>query len=124
DDRAEDQLPRDRARGRALLQGGDGARRRADAGLGRDRQPGGRRARHRALPLHAVPPSARRSPDRASARTERTPRRVKKGATGMTVVTTSLREKREQLVRDHMETENRHEFDATLETFKHPRYEL
>jgi steroid delta-isomerase-like uncharacterized protein len=42
----------------------------------------------------------------------------------MTVVTTSLREKREQLVREHMETENRHEFDATLETFKHPRYEL
>jgi hypothetical protein len=42
----------------------------------------------------------------------------------MTMVTTSLREKREQLVRDHMETENRHEFDATLATFKHPRYEL
>ena len=42
----------------------------------------------------------------------------------MTVVTTSLREKREQLVREHMETENRHEVDATLATFKHPRYEL
>src|SRR4051812_23313425 len=42
----------------------------------------------------------------------------------MAVVTTSLREKREQLVREHMESENRHEFDTTLATFKHPRYEL
>jgi steroid delta-isomerase-like uncharacterized protein len=39
-------------------------------------------------------------------------------------VTASLREARERIVREHMETENRHEFDATLETFKHPRYEL
>jgi steroid delta-isomerase-like uncharacterized protein len=35
-----------------------------------------------------------------------------------------LRRKREELVREHMESENRHEFDATLETFDHPRYEL
>jgi steroid delta-isomerase-like uncharacterized protein len=35
-----------------------------------------------------------------------------------------LRAKREQLVREHMESENRHEFDATLATFEHPRYEL
>ena len=42
----------------------------------------------------------------------------------MTVTTTSLREKREQIVREHMDSENRHEFDATLETFAHPRYEL
>jgi len=39
-------------------------------------------------------------------------------------VTTSLRETREQVVREHMESENRHEFDKTLVTFKHPRYEL
>jgi steroid delta-isomerase-like uncharacterized protein len=39
-------------------------------------------------------------------------------------VTDSLRETREQIVREHMESENRHEFDKTLETFKHPRYEL
>jgi steroid delta-isomerase-like uncharacterized protein len=39
-------------------------------------------------------------------------------------VTDSLRETREQIVREHMESENRHEFDRTLETFKHPRYEL
>ena len=39
-------------------------------------------------------------------------------------VTTSLRETRERLVREHMESENRHEFDKTLTTFKHPRYEL
>ena len=35
-----------------------------------------------------------------------------------------LREKREALVIEHMESENRHEFDATIETFDHPRYEL
>ena len=32
--------------------------------------------------------------------------------------------KREELVREHMESENGHDFDATLETFDHPRYEL
>src|SRR4051795_11830845 len=36
----------------------------------------------------------------------------------------SLRKKREELVREHMDSENRHEFDATLDTFDHPRYEL
>jgi steroid delta-isomerase-like uncharacterized protein len=35
-----------------------------------------------------------------------------------------LRAAREQLVREHMESENRHEFDVTLDTFEHPRYEL
>ncbi len=35
-----------------------------------------------------------------------------------------LRRKRETIVREHMDSENRHEFDATLETFHHPRYEL
>ncbi len=35
-----------------------------------------------------------------------------------------LRKKREEIVREHMDSENRHEFDATLETFEHPRYEL
>lgn len=34
------------------------------------------------------------------------------------------RARREQLVIDHMETENRHEFDRTIATFSHPRYEL
>ena len=38
--------------------------------------------------------------------------------------TGSLRETRERIVREHMETENHHEFDKTLATFKHPRYEL
>jgi len=37
---------------------------------------------------------------------------------------TSMRERREAVVREHMESENRHEFEATLGTFKHPRYEL
>jgi steroid delta-isomerase-like uncharacterized protein len=35
-----------------------------------------------------------------------------------------LRERREVLVREHMESENRHDFDATMATFEHPRYEL
>jgi steroid delta-isomerase-like uncharacterized protein len=35
-----------------------------------------------------------------------------------------LRERREALVREHMESENRHDFDATIDTFSHPRYEL
>jgi hypothetical protein len=35
-----------------------------------------------------------------------------------------LRERREQLVREHMESENTHDFDVTLETFEHPRYEI
>ena len=38
--------------------------------------------------------------------------------------TDAMRKKREEIVRDHMESENRHEFDVTLETFEHPRYEL
>jgi steroid delta-isomerase-like uncharacterized protein len=36
----------------------------------------------------------------------------------------TVRKKREELVREHMESENRHEFDVTLGTFEHPRYEL
>ena len=35
-----------------------------------------------------------------------------------------MRTKREKLVIEHMESENRHEFDVTMETFDHPRYEL
>jgi steroid delta-isomerase-like uncharacterized protein len=35
-----------------------------------------------------------------------------------------LRRKREALIREHMDSENRHEFDATMATFEHPRYEL
>ena len=39
-------------------------------------------------------------------------------------ITASLRDTRDEIVREHMESENRHEFEKTLETFKHPRYEL
>jgi steroid delta-isomerase-like uncharacterized protein len=35
-----------------------------------------------------------------------------------------LRARREAIVREHMESENRHEFDVTLGTFDHPRYEI
>jgi steroid delta-isomerase-like uncharacterized protein len=35
-----------------------------------------------------------------------------------------LRARREALVREHMESENRQEFDFTLATFDHPRYEI
>jgi steroid delta-isomerase-like uncharacterized protein len=36
----------------------------------------------------------------------------------------SLRDRRESVVREHMESENRHEFEVTLGTFHHPRYEI
>ncbi|MEX2238632.1 MAG: nuclear transport factor 2 family protein [Dehalococcoidia bacterium] len=36
----------------------------------------------------------------------------------------SLRERREAVVREHMESENTQDFDVTLATFAHPRYEL
>lgn len=36
----------------------------------------------------------------------------------------NLREARERVVREHMDSENRLDFAATLATFSHPRYEL
>jgi steroid delta-isomerase-like uncharacterized protein len=39
-------------------------------------------------------------------------------------VTRDLRERRLATVREHMESENRHEFDVTMGTFDHPRYEI
>jgi steroid delta-isomerase-like uncharacterized protein len=36
----------------------------------------------------------------------------------------AVRRKREATVREHMESENRLDFDATMNTFHHPRYEL
>lgn len=35
-----------------------------------------------------------------------------------------LRAHREAVVRQHMEAENVHDFDAVIDTFSHPRYEL
>jgi steroid delta-isomerase-like uncharacterized protein len=35
-----------------------------------------------------------------------------------------LRERREAVVREHMESENEHDFDTTIGTFAHPRYEI
>lgn len=35
-----------------------------------------------------------------------------------------LRQRREAIVREHMASENRHEFDVTMDTFHHPRYEI
>jgi steroid delta-isomerase-like uncharacterized protein len=35
-----------------------------------------------------------------------------------------LRRRREAVVREHMESENVHDFDTTIGTFAHPRYEL
>jgi predicted ester cyclase len=35
-----------------------------------------------------------------------------------------LRERRVAIVREHMESENVHEFDVTMATFQHPRYEI
>jgi len=42
----------------------------------------------------------------------------------MATAANTLRDRREAVVRTHMESENRHEFDVTLGTFAHPRYEL
>lgn len=36
----------------------------------------------------------------------------------------NLRARREAVVREHMDSENRHEYDATMATFGHPRYEI
>ena len=38
--------------------------------------------------------------------------------------TPDLRARRDAVVREHMASENRQDFDATLATFAHPRYEL
>src|SRR4051794_33690448 len=35
-----------------------------------------------------------------------------------------LRAAREAVVREHMDSENRHDYDATISTFGHPRYEI
>jgi SnoaL-like polyketide cyclase len=37
---------------------------------------------------------------------------------------TSLRERRAAIVRQHVEAENRHDVEATIATFHHPRYEV
>ena len=37
---------------------------------------------------------------------------------------TKLRQRREELVRLHMESENVHDFNTTIATFTHPRYEI
>jgi steroid delta-isomerase-like uncharacterized protein len=39
-------------------------------------------------------------------------------------MSSDLRTRREAVVREHMESENRRDFEATLATFAHPRYEL
>ena len=39
-------------------------------------------------------------------------------------MTDPVRVAREAVVREHMESENRHDFDATIATFTHPHYEL
>jgi len=37
---------------------------------------------------------------------------------------TALRAHRDAIVRRHMESENGHDFDTTIATFRHPRYEI
>jgi steroid delta-isomerase-like uncharacterized protein len=39
-------------------------------------------------------------------------------------MSSTLQQHREAVVREHMASENRHDFDATIATFAHPRYEL
>lgn len=50
----------------------------------------------------------------------RAPRRGRQDAD----VADDLRDRRLATVREHMEAENRHDFDAVMATFRHPRYEL
>jgi len=45
-------------------------------------------------------------------------------ATEPGTATQTLRERREAIVREHMASENVHDFDTTIDTFEHPRYEL
>lgn len=40
------------------------------------------------------------------------------------IETAALRNARDAVIREHMESENRLDFDATIATFEHPRYEL
>jgi steroid delta-isomerase-like uncharacterized protein len=40
------------------------------------------------------------------------------------MTSTELRAAREAVVRAHMESENVHDFDTTIDTFSHPRYEI
>ncbi len=42
----------------------------------------------------------------------------------MAVISDDLRARREAVVLEHMEAENRHEYDTVIATFAHPRYEL
>jgi ketosteroid isomerase-like protein len=42
----------------------------------------------------------------------------------MSTTTATLRDCREAVVREHMESENVHDFDTTIGTFEHPRYEI
>ncbi len=37
---------------------------------------------------------------------------------------TGLRQRREEIVRQHADAENRHDVEATIATFDHPRYEV
>ena len=39
-------------------------------------------------------------------------------------MTDDLRQRREAVVREHMESENVHDFETTMGTFSHPRYEI
>jgi steroid delta-isomerase-like uncharacterized protein len=43
---------------------------------------------------------------------------------GQATAAATLRERREAVVREHMESENVHDFDTTIGTFEHPRYEI
>lgn len=42
----------------------------------------------------------------------------------MANTTSALQARREAIVREHMRSENDHQFDITMSTFRHPRYEI
>jgi steroid delta-isomerase-like uncharacterized protein len=39
-------------------------------------------------------------------------------------LTAAVKKAREKIVREHMESENDHDYETTMGTFEHPRYEL
>jgi DNA-binding SARP family transcriptional activator len=73
------------------------------------------------------PPNDDGLPSHRATRRHRTtchPRHSLSRRRGATMVEAELRERRDAVVRAHMQSENELNFDETIATFRHPRYEL
>src|SRR5258708_36530972 len=62
-------------------------------------------------------------PRHPSPQSESQPPRNRQGPHMTAAADTDLRTRREAVVREHMASEDRHEFDVTMATFGHSRYE-